>query len=119
MTYRNKPDTPSPNDDLYVAWSIIANARDWLLDYDQAAAWRAAAERWRDERFHPSLEHPRFLVTDNQAVHEGKVYDLEVQAVSEAQSYHATYTLKSGVIPSGPVRYGRTVTARLRPVDEA
>ena len=60
-----------------------------------------------------------FIVADNQAVHEGVVHDIEVQAVSEAQSYHATYTLKSGVIPSGPVRYGRTVTARLRTVGEA
>jgi hypothetical protein len=41
---------------LYQAWTVIANARDWLLDDKQAAEWRGAAERWRDNVFHPALD---------------------------------------------------------------
>lgn len=37
------------------AWGLIANARDWLLDDEQAAEWREAAMRWRDEVWHPAL----------------------------------------------------------------
>lgn len=48
------------NDALYVAWTIIANA---YVDADHSkngwdaapAEWREAAERWRDEQFHPLI----------------------------------------------------------------
>lgn len=47
-------------DDLYKAWGVIANARDWLLPDDaQAQEWVVAASCWRDEIFHPWLDaHP-------------------------------------------------------------
>lgn len=42
-------------DALMTAWAIIANA--WEGDWSQAPdEWRAAAERWRDEDFHPLLD---------------------------------------------------------------
>jgi hypothetical protein len=49
-------DSDGMMDALYKAWVVIANARDWLLDDAQAAEWRAAAERWRDNQFHPLLD---------------------------------------------------------------
>lgn len=47
------------NEALYVAWTIIANAYVNAspgpeTGWDAAPAeWREAAERWRDEQFHP------------------------------------------------------------------
>jgi hypothetical protein len=55
LTPDTRTDDPSPDDPMYLAWTIIANARDWLLDDPQAAEWRAAAERFRDEVFHSML----------------------------------------------------------------
>lgn len=43
-------------DAMYQAWTVIANARDWLLDDDQAKQWVLAAQRWRDEQLHPVLD---------------------------------------------------------------
>ena len=50
-------DVTSTDDMLYTAWSIIANARDWLETDDQAQVWVDAAERWRD-KWHETLPEP-------------------------------------------------------------
>ena len=40
---------------LDIAWGLIANANEG--DWDKATPeWRAAAERWRDERWHVHLD---------------------------------------------------------------
>ncbi len=56
------PDDLARRDEaLYQAWTIIANAYvdaapGPATGWDAAPAeWRAAAERWRDEQFHPLL----------------------------------------------------------------
>ncbi len=43
---------------LEAAWALIANAGggDWET---QTPEWRAAAERWRDEHWHPALAAAR------------------------------------------------------------
>lgn len=45
-------------DDLEAAWTIIANAYggNWESAPDD---WRVAAERWRDEVWHPALAASR------------------------------------------------------------
>lgn len=48
--------TDKEYDVVYTAWTLIANARDWLLDDEQAKEWVEAAIRWRDEQFHPLLK---------------------------------------------------------------
>lgn len=45
---------------LYQAWTVIANASEWLTegtsaDTRHSAEWREAARRWRDDVFHPAL----------------------------------------------------------------
>ena len=40
-----------------MAWVVIANASDWILESKHAAEWREAAERWRDAYF-ASLSDP-------------------------------------------------------------
>jgi len=47
-------DAPQPDDLLYEAWGVIANASGWLEDTE----WRAAAERWRD-KWHATLSAER------------------------------------------------------------
>lgn len=47
-------DTEQPDDLLYEAWGVIANASDWIVDSEQARQWQAAAIRWRD-RWHATL----------------------------------------------------------------
>ncbi len=43
-------DEDQPDDPMYEAWCVIANA--WDGDWSRASAeWRAAAERWRDRWF--------------------------------------------------------------------
>ncbi len=42
------------DDLLELAWGVIANARDWILEDKQADTWCEAATRWRDA-FHASL----------------------------------------------------------------
>jgi hypothetical protein len=44
----NQPDVEPGYSPLYDAWVVIANARDWHLDDQQAREWREAAEHWRD-----------------------------------------------------------------------
>ena len=45
-------DIETPGDDqLEMAWVVIANASDWDLGGKQPAEWREAAERWRDAYF--------------------------------------------------------------------
>ena len=49
-------DAPSPAciESLEMAWSIIANA--YGGEWESAPTeWREAAERWRDEHWHPAL----------------------------------------------------------------
>lgn len=55
-------------DDLEIAWGIIANVSngDWARSQDPE--WVAAAERWRDEVWHPALSayvaaHPEKVLT--------------------------------------------------------
>lgn len=44
-------------EELEWAWSLIANARDWLITDDELSKpWIEAACRWRDEVYHPALE---------------------------------------------------------------
>lgn len=40
---------------LETAWTIIANARDWLVDDDQCKIWVEAAKAWRD-KYHNELD---------------------------------------------------------------
>jgi hypothetical protein len=42
-------------DAIYTAWTIIANARDWVIEDEQAKEWVEAATRWRDEVLNPAL----------------------------------------------------------------
>jgi hypothetical protein len=52
-------DSAAPDDLLYDAWVLIANAHDWHLGYEpQHAEWREAAIRWRD-RWHATLDELR------------------------------------------------------------
>jgi hypothetical protein len=54
MSAGYEPDCDAEMDALYTAWTIIANANEG--NWDRATPeWRAAAERWRDEMFHPLL----------------------------------------------------------------
>lgn len=50
------PDGPAPDDLLYVAWGLIANAcgGNWDEADRLSPGWKAAAERWRD-RWHATL----------------------------------------------------------------
>lgn len=55
MTEDEVDDRGPELDALYTAWTIIANAHEG--DWSKATPeWRAAAERWRDEMFHPLLD---------------------------------------------------------------
>lgn len=44
-------DSVRENVALELAWGLIANAWDWVKNPE----WTKAAERWRDEHWHPSL----------------------------------------------------------------
>ena len=45
-------DIETPGDDqMEMAWVVIANASDWIQEGKQQAEWRKAAERWRDAYF--------------------------------------------------------------------
>ena len=46
---------PDTGDGLELAWGLIANAWEGRWD-DAPADWREAAERWRDEVWHPYLD---------------------------------------------------------------
>ena len=47
-----KQDIETPGDDqLEMAWVIIANASDWIQEGKHQAEWRKAAKRWRDAYF--------------------------------------------------------------------
>ena len=51
-------------DGMELAWGLIANA--YVGDWDrssEASGWKKAAERWRDEQWHPMLDRMR-LTTD-------------------------------------------------------
>jgi hypothetical protein len=50
---------PATDDPIMEAWGIIANARDWLLDDEQAAEWVEAAQRWRDTHLEEHLRDGR------------------------------------------------------------
>ncbi len=41
----------SGDDQLEMAWVVIANASDWMLKGKQHTEWVEAAERWRDAYF--------------------------------------------------------------------
>jgi hypothetical protein len=45
---------PSHLDGLELAWGLIANAGEGNWDRE-TPEWKAAAERWRDEVWHPAL----------------------------------------------------------------
>lgn len=45
---RDLPPDDASDSPLYDAWCVIANARDWLIEDEQAEQWRIAAMRWRD-----------------------------------------------------------------------
>lgn len=49
------PEVDLDLDELYQAWALIANARDWLLEDVQAKEWVEAATKWRDNVWHPAL----------------------------------------------------------------
>lgn len=49
------PETARLMDAMELAWGVIANAHGGNWD-EAAAEWRAAAERWRDEHWHPALD---------------------------------------------------------------
>jgi len=50
------PDDDPPDDLLYEAWVVIANAPGWNTDTE----WQQAAERWRD-KYHATLAVPTEL----------------------------------------------------------
>ena len=52
---RAEQDTRKLRDMLELAWGLIANAGggDW---HREGPDWKAAAVRWRDEHYHPSLD---------------------------------------------------------------
>ena len=43
-------------DGIETAWCLIANADSASWDMEETNEWREAAERWRDEFFHPLLD---------------------------------------------------------------
>jgi hypothetical protein len=42
-------------DGMEIAWGVIANANGGNWD-GETPEWQAAAERWRDEQWHPALD---------------------------------------------------------------
>ena len=60
-------------DALEAAWGLIANASDWV-EYPKSEKyrlqWVAAAERWRDNQFHPWLDEQQLLDSEEEGEEE-------------------------------------------------